>query len=190
MINNYGTQDAIKFLTGTGTDSKGRTIQDYLQFSPERWEECHDHIQWAFPTDIPSAFNPNAPIINQERMIELVYFSGDYSKPNSIHSNIKALLTAYLNSVGFNWDENDYKVVNFPVDISKNNIFTPNNHNFRRLTRIIRCLSMFRLTDDLINLKQYLFDEGMKAAAKHSCPIHPLTIWHWYHADDLEGYQP
>jgi len=181
MSTKYGTQDAINFLLGNGTDGKGRTIQDYFKFSKERWEECHDHIQWAFPTDIPSAFNANAPIIDREELdLWLVSASAAYDDDESqdyetLRDNLRALLKRYYNSIGFN--------IGYPVDTSFNNIFdNPDNHNFRRLTRVMRCMFLFGNYHTTECLKRQLFTHGLQAAARHSCLIHPETVWHWYNA--------
>lgn len=181
MSPKYGTQDAINFLLGHGTDGNGRTIQDYFNFSKERWEECHDHIQWAFPTDIPSAFNANAPIIDREELdVWLVSASAAYDDDESqdyetLRGNLRELLKRYYNSIGFK--------IGSSVDTSFNNIFDgPNNHNFRRITRVLRCTFLFGSYGAVQELKYYLFTHGMQAAARHSCLIHPETVWHWYNA--------
>lgn len=185
----YGTQDAINFLLGHGTDGKGRTIQDYFSFSKERWEECHDHIQWAFPTDIPSAFNPNAPIIDREELANWLAsasaaYDDDLSQDYEIlRDNMRILLKRYYDSIGFNMGYNGGSSYTNPVDTSFNNIFdSPDNHNFRRITRVIRCMYLFYNFSCVHTLKRYLFTHGLQAAARRSCLIHPETVWHWYNA--------
>lgn len=189
MSTKYGTQDAINFLLGNGTDGNGRTIQDYFKFSKERWEECHDHIQWAFPTDIPSAFNANAPIVDREELTNwLIDASAAYYDDVShdyriLCNNLSNLLKRYYDSIGFKIYYNGGSSVKEPVDTSFNNIFDgPDNHNFRRLTRVIRCMYLFDNFGCVHLLKHYLFTHGLQAAARHSCLIHPETVWHWYNA--------
>ena len=38
----------IDFLGGRGTDHKGRTIFDMLDYDDTIMEQCHDSIQWLF----------------------------------------------------------------------------------------------------------------------------------------------
>jgi hypothetical protein len=53
----------LAFYSGNGRDSEGRTLEEILGWTDERLEYCHDYIQWLFPTDQPSAFNSDAPLV-------------------------------------------------------------------------------------------------------------------------------
>ncbi len=183
MSKTYGTQDAINFLLGKGCDGRGRHIEDYFKFSSERWEECHDHIQWAFPSDIPSQFNLNAPVIDKD---ELFDFGADclISVKFELCDTIDLLLERYLESIGFD--------SRLSLPIQSSHIFTPHNHNYRRLTRVLRSLYLFdrqlRLHDFEITrrkLKTYLFTRGLGYAIQNGCSaaVNAETIWHWYNAD-------
>ena len=59
---------AFEFLAGIGTDHRGRTVCDYLNFSDGELEEHHDYIQWAFPTKTVSQFNSQAPILTDQEI--------------------------------------------------------------------------------------------------------------------------
>lgn len=185
----YGTTDAINFLLGIGTDQKGRTVHDYYTFTPEKWEECHDHIQWAFPTDIPSQFNDNAPVISIDA-IEMGLFNGLNSKQmETIHTNITTLYMKYFSSIGF-----DPKL--FPGQyVSDNDIRTPDNHNFRRLSRVMRSMAIMKLlfshSDDFENglefsnlipdpeqIRDYLFTNFVPQCDLFA--LSPDTLYFWY----------
>lgn len=62
---------AIAFLQGVGPDASGRRIHDILNKDDVWLEECHDHIQFLFPLDSPSQYNPNAPVLTKEEIKEL-----------------------------------------------------------------------------------------------------------------------
>ncbi|PVI01230.1 hypothetical protein DM02DRAFT_561891 [Periconia macrospinosa] len=49
-----------------GTDIRGRSHQEILQWSDDKLEHCHDFIQWLFPLPEGSVFNFSAPVINKE----------------------------------------------------------------------------------------------------------------------------
>ena len=51
------------YLVGVGCDSRGRRVIDVLTLPDEQLEEIHDYIQWFFPLPVPSAANPDAPIL-------------------------------------------------------------------------------------------------------------------------------
>mgnify|MGYP000231563613 CR=1 FL=1 len=57
--------NAVKdFLEGFCDDNHGRALWEYRIFTDEEMESTHDYIQWMFPTDVPSKFNPKAPLID------------------------------------------------------------------------------------------------------------------------------
>ncbi len=52
---------ATLFLSG-GPDHRDRTIEHYLAADDGWLEDWHDWVQWAFPNQEPSPFNPEAPV--------------------------------------------------------------------------------------------------------------------------------
>lgn len=107
----------LDFLRGTGTDDKGRTLSEILGWSDEQLENSHDTIQWLFPLNVPSNYNSNAPVLSDEE-IEII------KKDELIQKNI---IKSYYRFVRF---YNDFDWV------------TPNNHNYLRLTRILKSLRL------------------------------------------------
>ncbi|MBM6596315.1 opioid growth factor receptor-related protein [Microvirga pudoricolor] len=53
------------FLSGTGTDGRGRLVGDVLAFDDHRLEAVHDYIQWLFPLRTRSMAQPGAPVLTQ-----------------------------------------------------------------------------------------------------------------------------
>lgn len=135
----FGLPDILAFFNGTGTDAKGRTYLDYMAFSKEKWEECHDHIQWAFPTKTKSDFNPNAPLIPDDVTVII----DDGATDGIIH-----LMYRYLASL---------EIYNHPTDgwyidvaaYRQRGLFwiRPGDHNMRRITRLFECLGLFGMPD-------------------------------------------
>ncbi len=60
------TQRIVPFYLGTQRDSEGRTIAEIWAWDFEKLEYIHDYIQWLFPLPERSAFNPDAPIVDDE----------------------------------------------------------------------------------------------------------------------------
>ncbi|QDJ96252.1 hypothetical protein Xoosp13_65 [Xanthomonas phage Xoo-sp13] len=147
MNTQYGTEEAIAFLNGTGTDAKGRTVAEYLQFTPDKWEECHDHIQWAFPSHIPSQFNPNAPVVNMDEFTKNLPVKGLVNMMN--------LVVKYLESLGFT-ETMQYGEVHWSPPLSDAYWLTPRNHNYQRISRLLNLLAWVNPTLGRHLLKQFL----------------------------------
>lgn len=58
------TSEAINFLQGTGKSSSGYTLKQILLWDDDSWENEHDFIQWIFPNDKASNFNPDCPVLD------------------------------------------------------------------------------------------------------------------------------
>ena len=124
----------INFLRGGEFDCKMRHIME-LQHMPDwKIERTHDVIQWLFPTDIPSEHNSDAPVLTPED-IEII-------KNDSI---IKAAIQKSLERMIYFYERNDYWI-------------TQRNHNYLRITRILRCLWLAGLTHDYVSLQKCLDD--------------------------------
>lgn len=145
MNKTYGTDDAMDFICGLGKDHISRTVEDYLQFDKHDWEECHNHVQWAFPSHIVSAFNPYAPVVDME------YYSEVFSNPTALY-NTHQLILNYLESLGIypKYSVNGMKptrlyitdhfewVPDFTEDFAHWVSF--GNHNYLRLTRLLNLM--------------------------------------------------
>lgn len=108
----------IKFLSGSGSDHRGRFLEDVLAFSDNELESRHDFIQWLFPLDTPSAAVPGSPVLSSEDIKEI----------RGCQQSRTNLLRAKERMERF-YRENDHWLVPF-------------DHNHRRITRIIRSLAL------------------------------------------------
>ena len=64
IINN---QEHLKqFLLGNGTDQSGHTICEVLNMDDKWWESNHNYIQWVFPINKRSQYNPFAPAVKSQ----------------------------------------------------------------------------------------------------------------------------
>ncbi len=108
----------VMFLEGEGTDTRGRSVFDVLAMNDVALEQTHDFIQWLFPLPEPSAAVPDAPVLTPDdiqaiRISELAPI---------------ALAAATDRMVAFYQTTHDWLM--------------PNDHNHRRITRIIRSLRL------------------------------------------------
>ena len=53
------------YPAGEGPGGSGRTLAQVLAWPDPDWEIHHDFIQWVFPTDEASRYNPDAPVLDE-----------------------------------------------------------------------------------------------------------------------------
>lgn len=129
----------IDFLEGNGEDIYGRTLQSILE-TPGRWwfEFTHNYIQWLFPLREESNAAYSIPLTD-----EMV----DYIKKNdAILRNIKRSFFKMLEFYGFSYTNNAIVLVMSTKEMMIR-WMNPYNHNFLRITRILRCLSIVGYCD-------------------------------------------
>ena len=114
----HGNSALFAFLSGSGRDARGRSLDDILSFSDYELEAHHDFIQWLFPLDTPSAAVPGSPVLTE---IEIQCIRQcDLCRANLLRA--AARMEKYYSG-------SDHWLVPF-------------DHNHRRITRIIRSLRL------------------------------------------------
>lgn len=125
----------LDFYRGQGTDSEGRSLEEILAWDDDNLEAVHDFIQWLFPLPEPSQYNPDAPLLSNA---DIAASRGD----PLIRSNLLRSFGRTLSFLGFSLGE-DGKLVeaeNFPARARE--VWAAPNHNWLRITRILRCLTL------------------------------------------------
>lgn len=110
----------VMFLEGEGTDARGRTVFDILAMNDVALERTHDFIQWLFPLPEPSAAVPDSPVLAP----------GDIQAIRVSELAPIALVGATDRMTAFYQTTHDWLM--------------PNDHNHRRITRIIRSLRLLQ----------------------------------------------
>lgn len=132
------TSRITSFYLGKNTDDKGRMIDDILSWDDRELELVHDYIQWLFPLKEASAYNASAPVITEEEIDEFVH-------SDALRSKLRESFIRLLNFYGFECfgEEGNLNVRRSAVfERQASNWLTVCNHNFLRITRILKCLSM------------------------------------------------
>ena len=130
----------INFYMGTGKDQSHRTIRDVLNFSDSELEETHDYIQWLFPTSIRSDYNRYAPVLTLEERRR--FARNDVCKKNMVKS-----LDVMLRFYGL---ERNRTVIRMDPVVFRDRSkiwLRRRNHNFYRLSRIVRSLGELGMKD-------------------------------------------
>jgi hypothetical protein len=132
------------FYEGSGKDIKNRALSDIWSWDDQTKEKEHDYIQWMFPIATKSRFNSKAPVLTREIADQL-------KSSEQIMCNFRTSFNNILNFYGYK----DYtsgskeleKADNFD---SRVEIWAkPGNHNLDRITRIMKCLKIMGMRDEL-----------------------------------------
>ena len=122
----------VAFHRGEGADDEGRRLADIWRYSDDELEAVHDYIQWLFPLTEPSAFNPSAPVLDAATIERM-------RSDETIRSNVERSLDVMLGFYGLARDgDRIVRGANF-AERARNWLAGP-NHNFLRLTRILKSL--------------------------------------------------
>ena len=123
-----------QFYRGQSTDSEGRTIQQIWDFDLTKKEIEHGYIQWLFPTTAPSDYYKDAPLLTKE---DILAFKND----PIVRKNLKKSFEVMLNFYGFEFREDLGQIQRASSFHERKKIWlTPDNHNYKRITRILDCL--------------------------------------------------
>lgn len=136
MTNDCGRLQA--FFGGEGRDDAGRTVEEVLAFDDEALEWHHDFIQWLFPIDARSAFQTGAPVLTATCARRL------RDEP-SVRRHVRRALVRIGRFYGFTVTWPDEKG---SPEIRRSREFAaraaqwvrPGDHNFLRISRILRSL--------------------------------------------------
>lgn len=162
------TKMFLDFYRGTGTDIKGRTLDEILIFDSKALEATHDFIQWLFPNWEQGEHNAQGPTLNDE-IVQA------FKEEKILQENLANSFLIMINFYGFVLANGKDVDIDATVDdILNHNIgtmFKANDaklewlkkpHNFLRLTRILICLSSLGFPD----LAQSLLDRLKSVASK------------------------
>ena len=127
-------QELLNFYRGTGCDTKGRTLGQILAWDDRQLESVHDYIQWLFPNYRPSEFNSQAPLLN-ETIVQA--FKDEPALRNNLMASLRRMLRFY--GLEVSGGLNEFRRARNAAQ-RQAVWLTPNNHNYRRITRILICL--------------------------------------------------
>lgn len=141
---NY-TSMIVPFYLGEQSDLEGRKIQQMWAWDFEELECTHDYIQWLFPINEKSHFNPDAPIVDEE-IIQA------FREDRQLQKNLLRSFSILLHFYGLKLaTDGKGKVVvkkseNYPV--RKQEWVNILNHNYLRITRVLKCLMAFGFSEE------------------------------------------
>jgi hypothetical protein len=116
-----------------GPNSSGYTLAQILDWPDDDWELQHDFIQWLFATDEPSMFNPDAPVLDAATVAA---FRADPLLRHRLRRSFDRWLT--FCRVGRTGD-------GLAFDNPNPLVWNHQNHNWMRITRVLRSLNLLGL---------------------------------------------
>lgn len=151
----------IRFYAGQCPDSEGRMIDDILSWDYDRLEYMHDYIHWLFPLNEESWINPDAPVLND---IQIQEFHRNKQLKSQLVESFKIILGFY----GFEYKQQKRSIIIDKSDdwnARKSVWLSRGNHNFLRITRILKSMRILGLQKQALAfyfvLKEiYQTDEG------------------------------
>jgi hypothetical protein len=168
----------VRFHAGTARDDRDRTLAEILDWDDGRLERVHDYIQWLFPLPERSAFNAAAPVLTDA---DIEAFRNQPDLRAALYQALRRLLAFY----GFEIREaaeGESIVIRAHGYLERSqNWLTPGNHNFLRISRILRALTLLGLETEarafLVALETVY--------AENDAVIGPVTLAYWRRA--VEG---
>lgn len=138
------TYPLIQFYRGRGTDAEGRYLNEILKWNHYKLEVVHNYIQWLFPLRVASAFNADAPILDDE---QIRIFRTD----DGLKTRLAQVFTMMLEFYGFELHTANEGRIQIVPSVEwpehKRNWLTPGNHNLLRITRILTSLCLLGMED-------------------------------------------
>ena len=170
-----GDSPVVRFYRGESADARGRTLDAILAWNDGQLEAVHDYIQWLFPLDEPSRFNPDAPLLTPA---DRQAFRHDL-----LAANLRRAFDRMLAFYGLKLEpsEGRARIVRSPDWSARSpDWLHPGNHNLLRLTRIIRSLALLGQTD---------LATALYTALNRECQgrVSAVTLGYWKEATDAES---
>jgi hypothetical protein len=143
----------VQFFLGNEEDELGRSLEEILKRGSVYKERCHNYIQRIFQIKETSKSDPLAPLATDE-LIEA--FQAQNSQGAKLRSNLKRCYLSMLDFYGFEEKENG--AVEKAGNFNEKSVWLHINsqHNFLRISRILRSLTLLGLKKEAIEFHNTL----------------------------------
>jgi Opioid growth factor receptor (OGFr) conserved region len=166
----------VPFYLGEQPDVRGRKIGEIWAWDFEDLECTHDYIQWLFPLAERSRFNDRAPVVDAQIVST---FQTDLRLQQNLLKSLEVMLRFYGLQFSNNAPGQIERSSTYPI--RKQEWVQRFDHNYLRITRILKCLMTLRLVDvalPLYNCLQQIYRED-------SDKISSETFQYWTDAVEL-----
>lgn len=161
----------MAFYRGHGRDHRGRLLSHILGFGFDELESHHDYIQWLFPLPEPSGANASAPLLTHD---DIAAFTSDPGLGKALLNSFDLMLQFYgLERAAQGGEVEVARTSNF--DQRSRWWLTPGNHNFLRISRMLRSLSLLGCSRDAAAFLECL--EAIYAENRDTVGITTVGYW-------------
>jgi hypothetical protein len=161
----------VEFYAGRATDTEGRRLAAILAWDDDDLEQVHDFIQWLFPLPEASRFNPDAPLLSAA---DVAAFRADAH----LRANLEKSFARILTFLGLACAAAGKVVAGPNLAARARDVWAFPNHNWLRITRILRSLTLLGLEDRA----RAFFERLEDFYARHKYPIGADTFAYWKNA--------
>lgn len=166
----------VPFYLDQIPNTSGEKISQIWQWSFLRLEASHSYIQWLFPLKEKSAYNPYSPLLTDEIISQ-------FHQNSQLQENLGKSFSLMLDFYGLQMSRNP---LSQKVEITRAASFeqrakswlTVGNHNYLRLTRILKSLSLLGKKAEAQSLYHCL----KEIYADYSDIIGQITFNYWSNA--------
>lgn len=131
--------DLLKFYKNEAKNNRGVALEDIWSYSDVQLERKHNYVQWLFPTDDKSSFNWSSPVLSRE---DVEMLRNDEAAMRNFRKSLEIMMKFY----GFELSDNSVVFAD-DFETKAKNWITPNNHNYKCISRILRFLTIFEFCD-------------------------------------------
>lgn len=159
----------VDFYSGDAhsPDSEGRTLQDILAWPDDDLEAVHDFIQWLFPLPEPGQFNPDAPLLTPS---DIAAFRSDPTLRANLRKSFGRIVAFLgLTMTGIEVTEGPNFAERAP------DVWAAPNHNWLRVTRILRSLTLLGLDTEAGALFNWL--DSAYRSRRFPITAETFTFW-------------
>ena len=143
----------LRFYLGQAPDHAGRGFDAILRWDNPRLEATHDYIQWLFPLPTRSAFDDHAPLLGTT---DLQHFRTSPVLRRNVLRALDRMLRFY--GIALRGSGEDVDCQEAPDFEARRRLWlTTENHNYARLTRILRSLVLLGFAEHAEALADFLY---------------------------------
>jgi len=127
-----------QFYHGDILDHRGRSLGVLQTQTLDGLERTHDYIQWLFPLPERSSASSDAPLLSRADIRA-------FGESEELRGNLERSLLVMLRFYGLeiSGEPGSLEIHRSDTFEARSHVWlTPFNHNFLRITRILRCLSL------------------------------------------------
>ena len=158
----------VQFYSGKGTDHRGRTLKELNSLTEIDMEQIHDYIQWIFPSDESSMVLQAAPVLTEKDQLA-------FRRDVRLRISLRKSFMIFMIFLGLEYNPTS-GLLNI---INKGKLYRKvmtRNHNWQRITRVLRCLNYLGLKKEAQALFNFLSD------INNITPFNPITFDFWQKA--------